>query len=97
MSYVDVNINNVSDVCKKKKIMQFNIKVHKLNIIAVFIFVVTIASTTRFFSVLLSHIQLGDGGRLQLTVLRQEAGNMLGRLLVYSRDNIHTTFDIITI
>lgn len=96
MSYVDVNINNVSDVCKKK-IMQFNIKVHKLNIIAVFIFVVTIASTTRFFSVLLSHIQLGDGGRLQLTVLRQEAGNMLGRLLVYSRDNIHTTFDIITI
>lgn len=96
MSYVDVNINNVSDVCKKK-IMQFNIKVHKLNIIAVFIFVVTIASTTHVFSVLLSHIQLGDGGRLQLTVLRQEAGNMLGRLLVYSRDNIHTTFDIITI
>lgn len=77
--------------------MQFNIKVHKLNIIAVFIFVVTIASTTHFFSVLLSHIQLGDGGRLQLTVLRQEAGNMLGRLLVYSRHNIHTTFDIITI
>lgn len=44
----DVNINNVSDVCKKKKIMQFNIKVHKLHIIAVYIFVVSIASTTHF-------------------------------------------------
>lgn len=58
-------------MCVKKKIMQFNIKVHKLDIIAVFIFVVSIASTTHFFVFYCHNLGMGGGCSLLFWGKRQ--------------------------